>query len=200
MRAQIPKPNARGPSLCPRAASPNPRVCARGRSLRMHTQSLNYSASLKPAPQRGFGGISQSVRQPGIIRVFPDAAHRRGDIVTTLFWCWASVADAGPTLKQHWYNILRVQTHNPWGMTATSPSHPPPPSRIKSLPPRHLVFTATFLSLYPDKMGFYSGDNPRPAWAVFCLNILLYPGEMILFVFSPLKQFIPCLLHPWFQM
>ena len=101
----------------------------------MHTQSLNYSASLKPAPQRGFGGISQSVRQPGIIRVFPDAAHRRGDIVATLFWCWASVADAGPTLKQRWYNIPRVQTHNPWGMTATSPSPPPPPGL--NPPPPH---------------------------------------------------------------
>ena len=29
-----------------------------------------------------------------------------------LFYCWASVADNGPTLKQHWLNVSCLLGHN----------------------------------------------------------------------------------------
>ena len=31
------------------------------------------------------------------------------DIETKLFYCWASVTDGGPTIKQHWVNVLGAQ-------------------------------------------------------------------------------------------
>ena len=49
-----------------------------------------------------------------------DASHRNDDVGPVLARCWASVADAGPTTRQHWANV-------PWKFVS---------SKLGSLRPR----------------------------------------------------------------
>ena len=59
----------------------------------------NLGNFLKNLTQKGVG-----VRPPLNPRL--SVSQQKGEVYQMLFQCWASVADTGPTLKQHWLRLL----------------------------------------------------------------------------------------------
>ena len=58
-------------------------------------------------------------KEPILCSIKAGTSQQTRDVDVMLVWCWASVADGGPTLNQHWHNVSCILGPN-WNYSHVS--------------------------------------------------------------------------------